>query len=95
MAATPMTMRNTLPRAEFKIIMLLEAKRRSSLPSRADIAPAALSPGAAVSDAHGGRRAVTLEKKRESRAQTMTKGSTQQAAKPSSMVKVPLRRRHA
>ena len=84
-----MTMRNTLPRAEFRIIMLLEAKRRSSLPSRADIAPAALSRVRRYLTRTEARRAVTLEKKRESRAQTMTKGTTQQAAKPSSMVKFP------
>ena len=82
-AATPMMMRNTLPRAELRIIMLFEAKRRSSLPRSADIAPAALSSVRRYFMRTEARRVVTLVKKRESRAQTMAKGTMQQAAKPS------------
>lgn len=88
-AATPMMTRKMLPRAELRIIMLLEAKRRSSFLSRADIAPAAFSSVRLYFILTDARLVVTTEKKRDSRAQTRAKGRMQQAAKPSRLTRSP------
>ena len=69
--------------------MLFEAKRLSSLPSRARSAPAALSCVRRYLMRTEARFVVTLEKNLESSVQTTAKGTMQQAAKPRRLKRSP------